>query len=188
MKAINTLFRKRVASCKTKRTEWKQNQLSAFHVCFDLNSDIGGSIVLVRSPSGVLTPGGVSPKFAHNCLKTAWFWQHLEGRGRAPQGPLDPLVAPCTPSYCVSKLGLLRRQEIWRTKWSGKSQSCYKMLEKAEIKTKNTEVWSCMGTHKKQNLANIQVCHCHFSFRTFGAVEDIFMDIFGCFFPNGLIQ
>ena len=45
-----------------------------------------------EGPSGVLTPGGgLSPKFAQNCLKTAWLWKHLGGSGGlGPQGPLDP--------------------------------------------------------------------------------------------------
>ncbi len=56
--------------------------------------DRGGSRILVRGPSGVLTQGGPEPKICskllENCmiLKKSWG----QGVGLGSQGPLDPLV------------------------------------------------------------------------------------------------
>ncbi len=38
-------------------------------------------------PSGVLTLGGLSPKFAQICPKTVWFWKNLGGTGAGPPKP-----------------------------------------------------------------------------------------------------
>ena len=63
----------------------------------------GGSRILVRGASGVLTPGGaLSPKFAQNCLKTAWFWKKFGGRG--PSGSVVMCVYFLPGGVCFFEL------------------------------------------------------------------------------------
>ena len=77
--------------------QWPPHNLNSFSAdSFEKEAEPQGRIQDFgqEGVSGVLTPGGLNPKFAHNYLKTAGEKNLGGSGGPGLQGPLDLLVLP----------------------------------------------------------------------------------------------